>query len=87
MKILSILIILFFLSLATMAQQPGKLVKTIKGKVINAATNEPISYTNIGLESTFYGTASDDEGNFELKIPQELVSKNIYFSIKMAFLN
>lgn len=68
------------LSICSMAQQSGQIVKTVKGKVINAATNEPISYTNIGLEGTFFGTASDDEGNFELKIPQELVSKNIFFS-------
>ncbi len=80
MKVLSIITILFFLSLGSMAQQSGKIVKTIKGKVINASTNEPISYTNIGLEGTFHGTASDGEGNFELKIPQELASKNIYFS-------
>jgi hypothetical protein len=80
MKTLSIFAIVMALSILAMAQQPGKIVKTIKGKVINAATNEPVSYTNIGLEGTFFGTASDDEGNFELKIPQELVSKDIFFS-------
>lgn len=63
-----------------MAQQSGKVANTIKGKVINATTNEPISYTNIGLVGTLYGTASDSVGNFELKIPQDLVSKEIYFS-------
>ncbi|NQU51751.1 MAG: carboxypeptidase-like regulatory domain-containing protein [Bacteroidetes bacterium] len=80
MKTLSILVTAMVLSIFTMAQQPGQVVKTIKGKVISAATNEAISYTNIGLEGTFYGTASDDEGNFELKVPLELVSKNIFFS-------
>ena len=80
MKILSILIFALGLSVFSTAQQPGKIVQTIKGKVINATTNEPISYTNIGLEGTYFGTASDGEGNFELKIPHELVSKNIFFS-------
>ena len=63
-----------------MAQQSGKIAETIKGKVINTSTNAPISYTNIGLVGTLYGTASDSAGNFELKIPEDLVSKDIYFS-------
>lgn len=80
MKILSIIAILFILSLSATAQQSGKVVKTIKGKVINTSTNAPISYTNIGLVGTLHGTASDSAGNFELKIPYELVTKDIYFS-------
>ena len=80
MKTLSIILLMLALNFFSMAQQPGKVVETIKGKVINATTNEPVSYTNIGLEGTFFGTASDSDGNFELKIPQELVSKNIFFS-------
>jgi len=55
-------------------------VNTLKGKVINEQSNEPVSYTNIGIEGTLHGTASDEEGNFELKIPTEMVDKNIYFS-------
>jgi len=62
------------------AQESSNVAQTIKGKVINEATNEPVSYTNIGLENTLYGTASDGEGNFELKIPADMVSKNIFFS-------
>lgn len=76
-------IILFILTLSvwvSKAQEEGKVVQTIVGKVINEATNEPVSYTNIGLEGTLYGTASDGDGNFELKIPAGLVSKNIFFS-------
>ncbi len=80
MRTLFTIVIALFFSVALHAQQSGKIVKTIKGKVINASTNEPVSYTNIGLEGTFHGTASDGEGNFELKIPQEFASKNIYFS-------
>ena len=70
-------VLLFF---AANSQDAGKIVKTIKGKVINLNTNEAISYTNIGLEGTFYGTASDGDGNFLLKIPEEFSAKNIYFS-------
>ncbi len=77
------IVTLFFILLTAQflkAQEGGKIVKTIKGKVVNESTNEPVSYTNIGLEGTYYGTASNAEGNFELKIPEEMVSKNIYFS-------
>ncbi len=80
MKILSIIAILFILSLSSTAQKTGKVIYTIKGKVINASTNAPISYTNIGLVGTLHGTAGDSAGNFELKIPQDLASKDIYFS-------
>lgn len=80
MKTLVIFILSITISILSIAQQPGKVVGTIKGKVINAGTNEAISYTNIGLEGTLYGTASDEEGNFELKIPHELASKDIFFS-------
>ncbi len=80
MKRLFTIAFAIFLSLNLLAQKPGTVVNTIKGKVINAKTNEPVSYTNIGLEGTFHGTASDENGNFELKIPKELVSKDIYFS-------
>jgi hypothetical protein len=62
------------------AQTETRVAKTIRGKVVNSATNEAVSYTNIGIEDTFYGTASDENGNFQLKIPEEMVSKRITFS-------
>lgn len=80
MKTIFSFIILAHLSLITFAQQGSKVAHVLKGKVINAESNQPVSYTNIGLEGTLYGTASDEEGNFELKIPEDLESKNIFFS-------
>ena len=71
---------MLFLGANLQAQQSAKVVKTIKGRVINSSTNKAVSYTNIGLEGTYYGTASDDKGYFELKIPKEFVSKNLFFS-------
>jgi hypothetical protein len=68
------------LSFPAWAQTGTQVAQNIKGKVINEITNEVVPYTNIGIEGTFYGTASDAEGNFELKIPEEMVSKKIYFS-------
>jgi hypothetical protein len=77
--------LIFYIGLIIMvtnvsAQDNEKTVRTIKGKVINEATNEPVSYTNIGLEGTYIGTASNIEGNFELKITEENSRKNIFFS-------
>lgn len=80
MKTIISFIILINLTLFTFAQQGSKVAHVLKGKVINAETNQPISYTNIGLEGTLYGTASNEEGSFELKIPEDLISKNIFFS-------
>lgn len=79
MKLTITTLLLFSFSLFLSAQE-GNLAHTIKGKVINANSNQPVSYTNIGLKGTFYGTASDAEGNFELKVPKELVDNEIYFS-------
>lgn len=62
------------------AQESGTVVNTIKGKVINTETNDAVSYTNIGIEGTLFGTASNEEGIFELKITEEMAGKNIYFS-------
>jgi hypothetical protein len=62
------------------AQTGSRVVQSIKGKVIDEVTNEAVAYTNIGIEGTFYGTASDADGNFELKIPEEMVSRQIFFS-------
>ncbi len=68
------------------AQEPGKVVEIVKGKVINSVTSEEVSYTNIGIEGTFYGTASNSEGNFELKIPEEMKNSTIFFSA-VGFVN
>lgn len=65
---------------STFSHAQSTVAHTLKGKVVNAANNEAISYTNIGIEGTLYGTASDQEGNFELKIPEDFTGKNIYFS-------
>lgn len=79
LRVGTFLIFLLF-SLGVLAQGGSKVVHVIKGKVVDTSGNEAVSYTNIGLEGTLYGTASNADGNFELKIPEDMVSKNIYFS-------
>lgn len=71
----TILLIAFLLS--AFGQDSSRI---IRGKVVDLERNQPVSYTNIGIEGTFYGTASDAEGNFELKVPESLLGKDIFFS-------
>ena len=37
---------------------------TIKGKVFNAKTNEPIEFANIVIQGTTIGSTSDLDGNY-----------------------
>lgn len=80
MKTITIFALGLLVSVFAAAQTGSKVAHTIQGKVVSTESNQPISYTNIGLEGTFYGTASDEDGNFTLKVPEEMVDKNIYFS-------
>lgn len=52
----------------------------IKGLIIDNNTGEPLIFVNIGIEGTITGTASNASGKFELRIPEELQQKTLYFS-------
>lgn len=44
---------------------------SISGKVVDKKTQQQISYVNIGLQGTIYGSTTDNNGNFHIsKIPQ-----------------
>ncbi len=75
----SLILLVFVIgSLAANAQE-GNVAATLVGKVVDNSGN-PVAYTNIGLEGTYYGTASNAEGEFELKIPEEFKEYQIFFS-------
>lgn len=80
MKHLLILLFAGLICLPGLAQKRTTIAEIVAGKVINEVTNEPISYTNIGLENTMIGTASNAEGKFRLGIPKDMIDRNIYFS-------
>jgi hypothetical protein len=67
--------LLFLIPVIVLAQP-----KTIKGRIVDAANQEGVGYTNIGIEGTFYGTASDADGFFELKIPEEFFGGKLFIS-------
>ncbi len=62
------------------AQNTSNVIHSIKGRVLDQVTNEPVAFTNISISDTFFGTASDESGDFELKIPGEMVSSEVHFS-------
>lgn len=71
-----IILFLLFLMPVSVFSQP----KTLKGRVVDASNQQGIGYTNIGVEGTFYGTASDADGFFELKIPEEFFEAKLFIS-------
>jgi hypothetical protein len=40
---------------------------TIKGRIVDALTNEPIPFANVALQNTTYGGATDIDGNYEIE--------------------
>ncbi|MFW5756269.1 MAG: carboxypeptidase-like regulatory domain-containing protein [Tangfeifania sp.] len=80
MKRLFTLLTIFTIVLTAGAQRDSQIVQTIKGKVVDFATNESVPFTNISIEGTLYGTASNQNGEFELKIPEEMADGEIKFS-------
>lgn len=59
-------LLLLFVSCSAFAQNI-----TLKGKVLDAETNRPVEFANLGIMGSFSGTASDFNGDFELKISEE----------------
>ena len=66
-KLLNILIILL-VSWAAMAQEN---VAVLKGIVIDAADGYPLIGVSVLVEGTKYGTVTDVDGAYELRIPQQ----------------
>lgn len=63
------LLLIFILGgfLFARAQDDGKM--TVKGRVIDSQTGEPVVFANLGLLGTVAGVASDMDGYFELTVP------------------
>ncbi len=80
MKHTVLFVFILLLSVLVFAQESDD-SQVVKGKVVDAASGNPVAYANIGIVETLHGTASDAEGNFLLKIPASMTAKNIYFSV------
>jgi hypothetical protein len=53
---------------------------TLKGEVIDAETHEPLSFVNIGIKGSRYGTASNTSGSFVINVPEEYKNSTLQFS-------
>lgn len=67
-KVLSLIILFFSLVAVVNAQDEEGRVK-VSGVILDAKTNEPVGFANIGLLGTIVGAASDIDGKFELTVP------------------
>ncbi len=52
----------------------------LKGKVIDAETPKPLSFVNIGIKGTSYGTASNSSGDFVINVPERYKNSTLQFS-------
>ena len=72
------LFLTFLLSLATVTSVFGQL--TIKGSVLEQGSNIPILYVNIGVLNSTFGTISNSDGSFSIKIPTSHLEEDLLFS-------
>jgi len=75
--IYSILIVIFSFCKSTSVNAQNF---TVTGTVINAENGAAVEFANIGVESTYLGTATDINGNFEIILSQALINKKISVS-------
>jgi len=68
--------ILFFLLTAHIIK-----AQFISGKILDASTQQPLPYVNIGVLNKNLGTVSDEYGDFSLKLNPELLLDTLRFSM------
>lgn len=53
---------------------------SLNGKVVDKISNAPISLVNIAIPGTYYGTITNNDGNFSVTIPYKYSNKKLVFS-------
>ncbi len=74
------IISLVFILISVFITNVGAQNFTVIGKIVNAETNTPVEFANIGVEDTYVGAASDLDGNFVLNLTNALIDKIIRIS-------
>lgn len=67
---------LLFISNITLAQEKF----TLKGKIVDLETRQPLPYAHIGIPELGIGTTTSDKGDFVLKIPIDKTDKELTVS-------
>jgi hypothetical protein len=70
-----VLMVLLFVSYGLRAQDIE-----IKGRIVDAETNKPVEFANIGVVGTYLGTASDFDGYYHLTVGEEFVNFKVQIS-------
>lgn len=70
-----LLITLLLTSIPVFAQS-----NTIRGRILDQSTKDPIPYVNIGIPLGQIGTVSRPDGHFELTVPDSLQSQRLMIS-------
>ncbi len=65
-----------FFSIFTFGQE----YRTIRGKVYDKQTNEPVPYAHVGILEKGIGTTTSDNGIFVLKVPEKYLSSTMMVS-------
>lgn len=55
-------------------------IHVLKGKLTNQTTGSPIPYASVWIKNSEYGVASNDDGLFELPVPQQYQDDSLYIS-------
>ncbi len=74
-KISCFLVAMVLLSAGAIAQNIE-----IKGRIVDAETNKPVEFANIGVVGTYMGTASDFDGNYELVVGESYANNKVHIS-------
>lgn len=67
-----ILLLLFFISLPARAQQSAP--RVIEGRIIDNVTGEPVGFVSVVIKNYAFGTSSNADGFFALKVPEAVVT-------------
>ncbi len=78
MKASSLLLFCLFLFSNISTAQSDKI--TLRGKVIDQATKEPLAFAHIGIAKIGIGTTTSDRGEFEFKVPQNIFEEELTVS-------
>lgn len=65
MRALKLAIIFLLCSPLVMSQN-----RLVSGRVTDASTGEGIAFANVFIKGTSYGTGTDEQGYYELQVPQ-----------------